>query len=54
MVYEEIFAIEDLEQRKSLDVDEIRFIKIDRRKSSNGRLLDFLTRIKNLYVFKVN
>ena len=36
------------------DVDEISSIKIDRRKSSNERILDFLTQVKNSYVFKVN
>ena len=35
------------------DVDEISSIKIDRRKSSNERILDFLTQVKNPYVFKV-
>ena len=43
--------IEDID---SDDVDEISFIKIDRRKSSNERILDFLTKVKNPYVFKVN
>ena len=36
------------------DVDEISSIKIDRRKPSNERILDFLTQVKNPYVFKVN
>lgn len=36
------------------DVDEISSIKIDRRKLSNERILDFLTQVKNPYVFKVN
>ena len=36
------------------DVDELSFIKIDRRKSSNERILDFLTKVKNPYIFKVN
>ena len=36
------------------DVDEISSIKIDRRKSCNERILDFLTQVKNPYVFKVN
>lgn len=36
------------------DVDEISSIKIDRRKSSNERILDFLTKVKNPYIFKVN
>ena len=53
---------EKLERCKSMkledvtldDVDEISFIKIDRRKSSNERILDFLTKVKNPYIFKVN
>ena len=36
------------------DVDEISSIKIDRRKPSNERILDFLTQVKNPYVFKIN
>ena len=36
------------------DVDEISSIKIDRRKSSNERILEFLMQVKNPYVFKVN
>lgn len=36
------------------EVDEISSIKIDRRKLSNERILDFLTQVKNPYVFKVN
>lgn len=36
------------------DLDEISSIKIDRRKSSNERILDFLMQVKNPYVFKVN
>ena len=36
------------------DVDELGSIKIDRRKSSNERILDFLTKVKNPYIFKVN
>lgn len=36
------------------EVDEISSIIIDRRKSSNERILDFLTKVKNPYVFKVN
>lgn len=36
------------------EVDEISSIKIDRRKSSKERILDFLTQVKNPYVFKVN
>ena len=36
------------------DVDEISSIKIDRRKSSKEKNLDFLTKVKKPYVFKVN
>ena len=36
------------------DVDEITDIKIDKRKSSNERILDFLNKTKNPYIFKVN
>ena len=36
------------------DVDELGSIKIDRRKSSNERILDFLIKVKNPYIFKVN
>lgn len=36
------------------DVDEITDIKIDRRKPSNERILDFIMKTKNPYIFKVN
>ena len=36
------------------EVDELSSIKIDRRKPSNERILDFLTQVKNPYAFKVN
>ncbi len=36
------------------DVDEITDIKIDRRKSSEERILDFIAKVKNPYIFKVN
>ena len=35
-------------------MDEITDIKIDRRKPSNERILDFITKAKNPYIFKVN
>lgn len=35
------------------EVDEITDIKIDKRKSSNERILDFLNKVKNPYIFKV-
>ena len=52
---------EKLERCKSMeledvtldDVDEISFIKIDRRKSSNEKNIRFLTKVKNPYIFKV-
>ena len=43
-----------LEDINSDDADEISSVKIDRRKSSNEKNLDFLTQVKNPYVFKVN
>jgi len=36
------------------DVDEISSIKIDKRKPSNERILEFLMKVKNPYIFKVN
>lgn len=36
------------------DVDEITDIKIDRRKPSNERILDFIMKAKNTYIFKIN
>ena len=36
------------------EVDEISSIKIDKRKSKNERILDFLIKVKNPYIFKVN
>ena len=36
------------------DVDEISSIKIDKRKTSNERILEFITKVKNPYIFKVN
>ena len=36
------------------DVDELTNIKINKKKSSNERILDFLTEVKNPYVFKMN
>ena len=44
----------DLKDVSLDDVDEISSIKIDKRKSSNERILDFLSKIKNPYIFKVN
>ncbi len=36
------------------DVDEITKIRINKRKSSNERMLAFLNEVKNPYIFKVN
>ena len=35
------------------DVDEVSSIKIDRRKPSSERILEFITKVKNPYIFKV-
>lgn len=35
------------------DVDDISDIKIDKRKSSEERMLDFLVKVKNPYIFKI-
>jgi len=42
-----------LEQVHVEELDEITEIKIDKRKSSNERILDFLSKVKNPYIFKV-
>lgn len=42
----------NLDDVKLEDVDEIIDIKIDRRKPSEERILDFLTKVKNPYIFK--
>ena len=44
----------NLDDVKLEDVDEISSIKIDRRKPIEERILDFLTKVKNPYIFKVN
>lgn len=44
----------NLDDVKLEDVDEITDIKIDRRKPSNERILDFIMKAKNPYIFKVN
>ena len=44
----------NLNDVKLEDVDEISSIKIDRRKPIEERILDFLTKVKNPYIFKVN
>ena len=43
----------NLDDVKLEDVDEINSIKIDRRKPSNERILDFIMKTKNPYIFKV-
>ena len=35
------------------DVNEVSSIKIDRRKPSSERILEFITKVKNPYIFKV-
>lgn len=42
-----------LEEIDPNNIDDITSISIDKRKSSNERLLDFLMKAKNPYVFKV-
>ena len=60
MKYEEISNKINKCKNKSLDelnideLDDISNIKIDKRKSSNERLLDFLSKTKNPYAFKIN
>ena len=44
----------NLDDVKLEDVDEIKDIKIDRRKPSEERILDFIMKVKNPYIFKVN
>ena len=44
----------NLDDVKLEDVDEITDIKIDRRKPSNERILEFIIKAKNQYIFKVN
>ena len=44
----------NLNDVKLEDVYEITDIKIDRRKPSNERILYFITKAKNPYIFKVN
>ena len=44
----------NLDDVKLEDVDEIISIKIDRRKPSEERILDFIMKEKNTYIFKVN
>ena len=44
----------NLDDVKLEGVDEISSIKIDRRKPSEERILDFIMRTKNPYIFKVN
>ena len=39
---------------EDVSLDEISSIKIERRKSSNERILDFIVKVKNPYIFKVN
>ena len=43
-----------LEDVKLEDVDDINDIKIDRRKPSQERIIDYLEKVKNPYIFKIN
>ena len=36
------------------EIDDLEDIKIDRRKEPKERILDFIMKIKNPYVFKIN
>ncbi len=44
----------NLDDVKLEDVDELTSIRIDRRKPSEERILDFIMKEKNTYIFKVN
>lgn len=44
----------NLDDIKLEDVDEITDIKTNRRKPSNERILDFIMKTKNPYIFNVN
>ena len=43
----------NLDDVKLEDVDELTSIRIDRRKPSEERILDFIMKTKNPYIFKV-
>ena len=49
---------EKLERCRKISLDEVNQdevdIKIDKRKQSGERILDFLNKVKNPYIFKVN
>lgn len=44
----------DLSEINPDDIPDIKEIKIDKRKSSKDRILDFLNSVENPYVFKIN
>lgn len=44
----------DLSEINPDDIPDIKEIKIDKRKSSKDRMLDFLNSVENPYVFKIN
>ena len=44
----------DLSEINPDDIPDINEIKIDKRKSSKDRMLDFLNSVENPYVFKIN
>jgi len=43
----------DLNDVNPDDIPDINEIKIDKRKPKKDRILDFLSQVENLYVFKV-
>lgn len=44
----------DLNEINPDDIPDIKNIKIDKRKTKEERMLDFLSQVENPYVFKVN
>ena len=44
----------DLSEISMDDVDELSEIKISRKKSKEEKILDFISKTKNAYIFKVN
>ena len=44
----------NLDDVKLVSVDEISSIKIDRRKTKEERILDFIMKTKKTYIFKIN
>lgn len=44
----------DLSEVNIDDVDDLNEIRIDRRKSKEERIIEFISKTKNPYIFKVN